>query len=429
MSRQGLRQGRRMARWLLIPSLGVLLSGAAEAKVTISFLAPARRTPAGEDLNEKLVKMFNERRNDIEVEYIPAGDDWVNKATVAMAGGNAPDVIAGWESFFRAWLETGQALPLDSYFDSRDLRDFVPSHLELFRVNGRLYALPFYTGVSGLFYNVDMFDRAGLTYPDETWTWDTLLQAAKKLTIQDGNGRTRQWGMDIELGWDRLVLWVWENGGRVIDEGKVVGNRLYLDEPKAIEAFQFQRDLIWEHRVAPVWPQLGMGPWDAFWRGDLLAMWQTGSWDVNATLLNAKAQWNVAVRPKGPAGRAASHTADGFMVYAKTKHPKEAVEFLRFLTSPEAERVMLVEGGLQPARRSLGLQYVTETAAAKRGYNLRPFIDSTAWARPAPLFTNQKGFNDNFWPMMEKIFYKNEISVRVGLQEVTRQINAILAQR
>lgn len=404
-----------------------LLAAGASAKVTLSFLAGPRRSASGQDLNEQLVRIFNASHPEIEVVYTPAAGDWVTQTSVAMAAGAAPDVIAGWESFFRAWLENGQALNLDPYFDAAYLRDFVPSHLRTFQVNGRQYALPHYTGVSGLFYNTDMFAQAGLTAPDATWTWDTLLAAAKKLTKRASDGRVTQWGFDVELGWDRVIQFVWENGGRVIDEGKVVGDRLYLDEPAALSGLRFQHDLIWNYQVAPNWARLGKSPWDSFWQGDVVAMWQTGSWDISSTMQNAKAAWNVAARPRGPVARSAIHTTDGFMIYAGTKHPQEAVTFLRFLTSPEAEEIMMLQGNLQPARRSLGLKYATATVAAQRGYNVRVFIDQTAYARPAPLFRNQKAVNDILYPALDRIFWENAVPLESGVRQLTQQINAALA--
>lgn len=429
---QATREPRRTLRWVCVGGVAALLfpllAAGASAKVTLSFLAGPRRTADGRDLNEQLVQTFSQTHPEIEVAYTPAADEWVTQTSVAMAAGAAPDVIAGWESFFRAWLEDGQALSLDPYFDAAYLRDFAPSHLRTFQVDGHQYALPHYTGVSGLFYNTDMFDQAGLTAPDSSWNWDTLLAAAKKLTKRSGDGQATQWGFDVELGWDRVIQFVWENGGRVIGEGNIVGDRLYLDEPAALGGLRFQHDLIWNHQVAPNWSRLGKSPWDSFWQGNVVAMWQTGSWDISSTMQNARAAWNVAARPRGPAARSAIHTTDGFMIYAGTKYPQEAATFLRFLTSPQAEEIMMLQGNLQPARRSLGLKYATETLAARRGYNVKVFVDQTAYARPAPFFSNQKAVNDILYPALDRIFWENAVPLETGVKQLTQQINAVLAE-
>ena len=219
--------------WMLSLVVIILTVGAqmVAAATTIHFFAPPRMTADGSDINQTLVAMFNESQNDVVVEYTPATGDWVEKLSVEFLAGTAADVIAGWESFFRNWLEQGHALPLDRYLTAELLQDFVPGHLRLFQVDGKQMALPHYTGVSGLFYNVDMFDAAGVPYPDESWTWETIIDAGRKLTRRAGDQVT-QWGYDVSGGWDRVIQFVWENGGRVIDEGVVVGDRIYLDDPR-----------------------------------------------------------------------------------------------------------------------------------------------------------------------------------------------------
>lgn len=419
--------GRLRLTILVFALLCLLIAESAAAATTIRFLAPPRNTTDGRNLYEVLVETFNASQDEIVVEYEPAASDWREKVPLAFISGTAPDVIAGWESFFRSWLELGQALPLDRYLTPDLTRDFVPSHLELYRIDGVQYALPHYTGVSGMFYNKNMFDEAGLPEPDETWSWDTITEAARKLTKRTGDLVT-QWGYDVHPDWDRLVQWVWENGGRVIDEGKFVGDRLYFDEEPAIQAFEFLHSLIWEAGVAAPYSVLGKWPHEMFWSGTDLAIWFTGSWDVSVTLDRCPCDWNVAPRPMGPTGiRSAVHTSDGYMVYKGTNHPDAAVKFLLFLVSPEAQRLQMQLANLQPARLSLGAEYATETEGAARGINMKVFIDQTAYARPAPLFVNQQEVMELRWPYVDRMLYQNELPVRQGMLEWTRLANALMA--
>lgn len=417
----------------IIPLLGMVLvllmfAGTALANVVeLRFMANPRRTAFGDDVNELLVEIFNELNPDIRVRYEPASGAWQDRASVEMAAGTAPDVLAGWEHFFRNWLEMGQALPLDNYLPAGYLDDFVPSHVALYNIDGRQLALPHYTGVSALFFNRDMFEAAGLGAPDETWNRSSLLDAARKLTRRDAGGTVTQYGTDVQVAWDRVILTVWEHGGRAIDDGLFVGDRLLLDEPGGIEAIGFLQELIHDYQVAPAWPNLGTDPWNGFWRGDTVAMWQTGSWDVNSTLQNAVMDWDVAVRPRGPEGHAAAvHTSDGFMVWSGTQHPEEAVRFLLFLTSPDAQEIMMYEANLQPARLSLGRQYMTQTAGARQGINMAVFIEQTAYARPAPLFTNQSRVSEIVIPYLNQMIYQNTMPARAGVEEMVRQVNAVL---
>lgn len=401
----------------------------ADAAVEIRYMTNPRMTAFGDDVNKLLVEIFNELNPDIHVIYEPATAAWQERASVQMLAGTAPDVIAGFDHWFRAWLEQGQALPLDRYLPAGYLDDFVPSHVQLFNIEGRQLALPYYTGVSALFYNQDMFDRAGVLYPDETWDWDDLLSAARKLTRRDGSGAVTTYGTDVQVAWDRVILWIWENGGNVIDDGDFVGRRVYFDSPEVVAAIEFLQELIHTYEVAPSWPQLGMDPWNGFWRGDTVAMWQTGSWDVSSTLQNAGFSWNVSVRPRGRGDiPAATHTSDGVMVYAGTQHPEAAVRFLLFLTSLEAQEILMHQANLQPARLSLGGDYAALTRGARQGINMDVFIEQTAYARPAPYFANQSRVSSILVNTLNQAIYFNSMPASSAMESLQREITAIMQE-
>jgi len=116
------------------------------------------------------------------------------------------------------------------------------------------------------------------------------------------------------------------------------------------------------------------------------------------------------------------------MVYKGTSAPDAAVKFLLFLVSPEAQRIQMQRANLQPARLSLGLEYATETEGARRGLDMKIFIDQTAYARPAPLFVNQQAVMELRWPYVDRMLYQNELPVRQGMIEWTRTANALMVE-
>lgn len=405
------------------------LSAVGNAAVEIRYTTNPRMTPFGDDVNKLLVDIFNELNPDIRVVYEPATAAWQERVSVQMLAGTAPDVIAGFDHWFRAWLEQGQALPLDDYLPAGYLDDFVPSHVQLYNIDGKQLALPYYTGVSALFYNQDMFDRAGVVYPNESWTWDDYLDAARKLTVRDGSGVVTTYGADVQVAWDRVILWIWENGGNVIDEGEFVGRRVYFDTPEVVEAVEFLQELIHTYEVAPSWPQLGMDPWTGFWRGDTVAMWQTGSWDVSTTLQNANFTWNVSVHPRGRDGiPAATHTSDGIMVYSGTRHPEAAVRFLLFITGLDAQELLMHQANLQPARLSLGGDYARYTRGARQGINMDLFIEQTRYARPAPFFANQSRVSSVLVNTLNQAIYHNAMPAASAMESLQREISALIQE-
>ena len=63
----------------------------------------------------------------------------------------------------------------------------MPEITELYTYDGSYYEIPKDYDTIALWYNKTMFDAAGLSYPDATWTWDDLYNAAVKLTKKDGS--------------------------------------------------------------------------------------------------------------------------------------------------------------------------------------------------------------------------------------------------
>lgn len=99
-----------------------------------------------------------------------------------------------------------------------------------------------------IMYDKTAFDRAGLPYPTEDWTWDEMAELGKKLTIRDDAGIVTQYGLGIGVDiewWEPFIL---RNGGRYVapDGSKAHG---YVDSPATIDAFRKLIDAYRVHRI------------------------------------------------------------------------------------------------------------------------------------------------------------------------------------
>ena len=144
--------------------------------------------------------------------------------------------------------------------------------------DGGQFGLPRDLNTIALYYNKDMFDAAGIPYPDDTWDWAKLVDVAKQLT-KDGNGdgKADQWGFytettDMENYWLSLV---WQNGGDILAPD---GKSTLLGTDQAAGGIQFLQDLIWKDKVMPD-PAISAETGDAFEQGQA-AMEANGSWLV-----------------------------------------------------------------------------------------------------------------------------------------------------
>lgn len=119
-----------------------------------------------------------------------SNDELASKVAVTMgAGGSDMDVF-----YYRPWQDLGAYLnngwlePLSDYYadDAEyDIDDFMAISLDQATSDGTVYGIPVFAEHYVLYYNKDMFDAAGLEYPDGTWTWEDVVEAAQKLTDAD----------------------------------------------------------------------------------------------------------------------------------------------------------------------------------------------------------------------------------------------------
>lgn len=416
-------------------TIGILLllliagNGFGYAKVKIVFSDEAeQREGGGFKVFENLVKEFEKQNPGIDVEFQPLVGDYYNRLIAQAAAGTAPDVMVAYGDFGRVLIEKGQLLPLESYFTKEELSDFYTSQLEAFLVEGHLYEIPKYVSTIALAYNKDLFKGAGVAFPTEEWDWDDFLAAAQKLTKKDASGKYTQWGFHSQPWY--YPYWVWQNGGEVMDKN-FRGTKCLLNEPKALEALQWIHDLTWKYRVSPTSAEVeGKGIFETFALGNI-AMGETHSWQLTDILTRAKFDWDVTFLPKGRTGKRASVIfADGYGVYKRTKHPKEAVRFLKFITSPEAEKVMATTVlSLQPSRKSVVPVWDKESAMAKAGKKAYIYSKTAEFARLDPYFINNAKVAELRSPIFEKVFFLNQMSVKDGVEELVRKIDQLFKNK
>ncbi len=141
--------------------------------------------------------------------------------------------------------------------DNVDLSVFIPEVLAIYNNEGKQWGLPFLTTGSYVFYNMDLFDEAGIEYPptdweDKSWTWDRMLDLAKQLTknYDDPVNATYGWiqnRQNIEGPAMIFGQFPWPEGA--YETG--FADHITLNTPEIIDAYQKHHDLIWVHKVQP----------------------------------------------------------------------------------------------------------------------------------------------------------------------------------
>jgi multiple sugar transport system substrate-binding protein len=218
---------------------------ASHAPVTITMWSEWTSKAETEVFN-KVFDMFHEQYPWITVDSRTGLTD--NKITAAINAGNPPDAVLSFGvDNVGLWCDTGAWLSLNDDIAGPDGIDmaatFPPAALTYTSYQGNQCSLPFLTDVTGMYYNKDMFEAAGISDPPKTT--DELLEDAKKLTTFDDKG-------EIEVA--GFVPWLGYNccGNTTLSFGHMFGatwldpegNPAFASDPAWAEMFEWQKRFI-----------------------------------------------------------------------------------------------------------------------------------------------------------------------------------------
>jgi multiple sugar transport system substrate-binding protein len=360
-----------------------LTASAAFAETEISFALWG--SPQEGAVWEHIAQSFEAAHPDIKVNIEVADwDGYWEKLRVQVAGGTPPDVFAMDAPLYPDWQSRGVLLNLQPYLDADPtvLDGVYPITLEAYKTPEGMFGLPRDFQTIVLYYNKDMFDAAGLAYPDDKWTWDDFRAAAKTLTLdKDGDGTTDQWGAWAEV-YDMEPFWgpvIWSFGGEIVDPA--AGTTL-IDSPEATAGFQFISDLWLGDRSMPTEQQLSQYGWDGFLSG-ISAMGFSGHWSV-PEYAEAGLNFDVAPVPMGPAGRVTGVNSAGFVISKDTANPDAAWEFVKYAFSDAGQTELAKIGLAIPIRESVANSDAYLGQVTQMNHAL--FVQALDYAHMKPVF-------------------------------------------
>lgn len=305
--------------------------------------------------HEKVAKAFMDSHPNIKIQtWNQPWDQYFTKLKTLWASGDAsqiPDVLFLWPT--PSYAATGVLEDLTPYIEKSNYNtgDYWPNLLESATYNGHIYGFPRDISTEVLYYNKDIFDKAGVEYPNDNWTWDDFLAAAKKLSVVEGSGRVTRYALGMEGG--KWGLWVNQNKGSILDDMRNP-SKCTLTEPAAVDAIKFFAGMM-NDKLAMRSADLSQAGGDAavFQSGQVAMIIQNSS-RVSA-FNQANMNYDTAVVPIPKGGQRAS-TAGGaaWVMSAKSAHKDAAWTFLEWLQSTDGgERLYTQSGEIFPALKSV----------------------------------------------------------------------------
>ena len=241
-------------------------------------------------------------------------------------------------------------------------RVFYPTALQSFNYRGFQGALPWDGNVVLMFYNKDLFDQAGISYPTRDWTWNEFREIAKKLTKDlNGDGRSEQFGTNMFFELLSFEPLLWSFGGEVLNKE---GTRSRIQEPRGIEAAQFMYDIKYKDRSIAYTGEMENFYTEVQLLTGRVGMVPGGSYMI--PMLNRvhdAMRWDVADMPIGPHGdRYTRVTWDGISINSHVAQAKKEIawRFIKHLVSHDAQFLLgSTQRGL-PIRHADALQYYVD---------------------------------------------------------------------
>lgn len=197
-----------------------------------------------------LIDRYCEENSNVSIEFAEAqwGEDIETKLTTTFASGITVDLIGQAIAQMATRVSKDQVIPLDSYLEQWDgLSDMNESILEAARYEGKIYAMPYYPEVMLYAYRKDLFEEAGLDPDNPPTNWEELREAAKKLTVYDGDMVTRSGFQLVTQGYALgFYGFYYQNGGVWEDENHnpVWNNQEFRD------TMQYMQDLYKTDKVS-----------------------------------------------------------------------------------------------------------------------------------------------------------------------------------
>lgn len=293
-----------------------------EGKTTIRFAS--WDTADDVDAQQKMVDKFNEEHPDIQVVLEAYGSDFDTKISASMGSGDAPDVMYMWN--YPAYHEGLE--PLDSYIEKEGeeyKKNFYSTLWNYNSYDGQIYGLPVGFTTHCVYYNKDLFEKAGVEEPKDGWTWEDLEEKAKKI-----NEATGVKGFSFSMKPDPYdyEMYLWSNGTAYCDkEGKMEG---YVNSDKALETYKMFQDMA-KDGYAVATEKSGS---DEFESGQT-AMFVYGAWAVKK-YTEAGVNFGLAKLPSFGTEKSASILSSSGVAIAKSNKNKEAAwEFVKYWTDEE----------------------------------------------------------------------------------------------
>lgn len=376
---------------------------------------------------ENRAAMFNEAHAgqiEVDLQFLPYTEYW-QKVQLAYAA-NKPYDVYFWDVQAYGHFKNNLLLPLQPMIDAAKVYDPAQYPTDLFtawQFDGQsLYGMPENLQTNGLYYNKTLFDAAGLAVPDDTWTWQQVVEAAKGLTQRRGE-RVTQWGMTLgNLGvWWGLQTISWAKGAAFFDKA-IEPTKFQFSDPMNVETLKFAQDLIHTEGVAPTPAVTANSPDTTNFASGRIGMVFEGSWNISS-FAELPFEWGIVPGPKWGETRVVPYWMGGWVIAKASPVAEAAFEWARW-SATDYQPQMAADHDWIPIRND---DRASEAMLSGMPAGFKQVTDALAEARLGDFYSanNQQIWTEAFDPNLTQL-YNGEKSPEDTAAAIDAAANALL---
>jgi multiple sugar transport system substrate-binding protein len=328
-------------------------------------------------------KSSKKTRVSVEYKKISPADLYEEKLRTALAEGRGPDVFLLHVSWFSRWAQAVLPAPTTLVPVRAVQEEFVDTVTIDLVKDERVLGLPLFLDSLALYYNKDLFNRAGIALPPRTWAeaHDAVKRTTKFNPLDAGqidqHGITLGSGRNVNRAPDVLSALMLQNGASMVGKN---GEVAFGSDPRAVEALRFLTDFANPSKDVYTWQTVSDYSLDAFAEGEAAMMVNYSYHRPTIRAKNPRLNFGVAPLPQVNAGAGDQLTYAGYWAFAvskQTTNPEAAWAFIRSITAADQARGYLKASGYPPSRRDL-------VAELRNDKDIGVFADQALIARTWP---------------------------------------------
>lgn len=306
-----------------------------------------------EEVLNEIVKEFNVSQNDIEVvaEYQGSYEEGIMKFRSVAGTKNAPALMQTFEIGTKYMIDSDAITPVQEWIDkdNYDVSQLEENILSYYKVDGKLYSMPFNSSTPVFFYNKDAFKEAGLDPDHPPETLEEVKETAEKLTIKKGNDVERYGFSMLLYGWFFEELLANQGGHYVDNENgrKGEASKATFNDDHGLRIFKWLDEM----NKAQTLGNFGSN-WDdirAAFLSEKVAMYMDSSAATKTIIDEAPFEVGVGFIPyaeeKGFNGVVIGGASIWMTNSISEEEQKAAFEFMKYLQTPEIQAKWHVNTG------------------------------------------------------------------------------------